>query len=52
MSCFAAGGSSFLVFVFWIAGVVWGINLVWVIIRYWVKWLKDWWEEEKEEEDG
>ena len=47
MIYFAAGGS-FLVFVFWIAGTVWGINLVGIIIRYWVRWLKDWWEEEKD----
>ena len=52
MIYFATEGSCFLVFVFWIAGVVWGINLLWIILRSWVKWLKDWWEEEKEEEDG
>jgi len=46
MSCCVAGWSSFLVFVFWIAGVVWGINLLWIIIRCWIRWLKDWWEED------
>ena len=38
---------SFLVFV----GAVWGINLLFIIIKYWIRWLKDWWEEEKEEGD-